>query len=159
MEGGAGPAPPPIIALVLVQVKLVSKVTARVLKEACATVDPALLYHVNRVSTRKAKAKVLEARRERQAAFMEALKSVPVIRMVVVAGGKSGKVEVGKVTHGRAGAQFTEDLLIVVAGKKGLHALFGAGPMGAAVAAITSKRDDGELLDLPEDGYDAVAEQ
>ena len=146
-----------VVALVLVQVKLVSKVTPTVLKEACASVDPALLYHINRVPTSTKKTKVIEARRASQEAFVEALKSVPVIRMVVAAGGESGKAEVQAVKHRRAGAQFKEDLLIVVAGKAAMEGLFGA-QIGEAVLNLKSARDDDETGELAEGGYDHAEE-
>ena len=145
-----------LVALVLVHIKLVSSVTTKVLKEARATVDPALLYHVNRIPTKAKKTAVLKARARGQAKFLDALKTVPVIRVVVAVGGTSGKVEVGKITHGRAGAVYKEDLEIVVAGKAALVGLFGE-KVGEAVLALNTARDD-EEEELAEEGYNDVQE-
>ena len=153
-SSSAGPPAAPLVALVLVQVKLVSSVTSKVLKEARATVDPALVYHVNRLA--KKKTVVLKARAAGQTAFLEALKTVPVVRMVIAAGGSAGKVEVSKVVHGRPGATYKEDLEVIVAGKAALVGLFGKS-VGEAVFALKAGRDDDEE-ELAEEGYDDAKE-
>ena len=131
--------------------------SAALLKEARASVDPSLLYHVNRVPTKKKKTKILKQRVASQAAFLETLKTVPVIRMVVAAGGKSGKVEVERIKHGRDGAVYKEDLHIVVAGQPAFVELFGK-KIGEAVFKLKARKEDDEAEDLEEEGYDDVSE-
>ena len=183
-----------VVVLVLVQVKLVSRMSRRDLDAAKATVDPSLLYHTNRsqkkiddeasASTRPAKRrrtakessetesrskkssstttttetgpKIIEGRRADHDLFLNELKSVPVIRLVVVGKTSGVKCEVGKVIHNRLGSAYPEDVMIVI-GQNEMEDFLGE-KLSVEIGRLLG-RDDNEEVDKKEVWYEREEEE